>query len=76
MRFTLTRTSCYSSEKSERIHPNAQWDSKREEWYIDFRSLNDLKKFVDEIDCRRIIITTYTFDKFRPEIEIYDDYRE
>lgn len=74
MRFTLKRSSCYSTEKNIKIYYKAKWDSKNEEWYIDIKNLDELINFIDEIDCNQIVLTTYK--NYRPEIEIYDDYRE
>lgn len=75
MRFTLRRTNCYT-EKNIKIYYKAKWDNKREEWYIDIKSLDELINFVDELECHQIVFSTYPSLKDRPEIEIYDDYRE
>lgn len=75
MRFTLIRTSCYT-DKIIKIYHKAKWDNKREEWYIDIKSLDELMNFIDELECHRIVFSTYPHLKDRPKIEIYDDFRE
>lgn len=75
MRFTLRRTTCYA-DKNIKIYYKAKWDKKREEWCIDIKSLDELINFVDELECHQIVFSTYPSLKDRPEIEIYDDYRE
>jgi len=74
MKFEITRISDSLSNKkpcegaySEPV--KGDWLGRKNQWFIDFNSLEELLKFIEKEG--HIVVSNYG-----PAIEIYDDYRE
>lgn len=74
MKFIISRTSIWSSEKPCRKAKKEIVEG-RVMWSIEINTLEELIKFMEKNEQNLVI--KYSFEKEIPyEIEIYDDYRE